>query len=77
LGSQIQDTERWGLVKGDQLEELIRLFGDNTYFLEQLIKGLRAKRKEGTWNRGKAVKDGTADYFAGDADLPFTLPEDS
>jgi four helix bundle protein len=77
LGSQIQDCERWGLVKGDELKQLVRLYGDTTYFLEQLIKGLRAKRKEGTWDRSMGVKDATTDYIAGDADVPFTLPEDS
>jgi hypothetical protein len=77
LGSQIQDCERWGLVKGDKLEQLIRLFGDTSYFLEQLIKGLRAKRKEGTWDRSMGIKDGIADYTAGDADAPFTLQEES
>jgi four helix bundle protein len=75
LGSQIQDCERWGLVKGDELKQLIRLYGDTTYFLEQLIKGLRAKRKEGTWDRSMGVKDETTDYIGGDADVPFMLPD--
>jgi four helix bundle protein len=75
LGSQIQDCERWGLVRGDDLEQTIRLFGDATYFLEQLIKGLRAKRKDGTWDRSMGVKEQTADYVTEDADLPFTPPE--
>jgi hypothetical protein len=75
LGSQIQDCERWGLVKGDDLEQVIRLFGDATYFLEQLIEGLRAKRKDGTWDRSMGVKEQTVDYVTEDADLPFTLPE--
>ena len=59
LGSQIQDCERWQLVKDSELEQLISLFGDTTYFLEQLIKGLRAKRKEGTWDRSMGVKEKT------------------
>jgi four helix bundle protein len=75
LGSQLQDSERWGLVRGDELERIIRLFGDATYFLEQMIKGLRAKRKDGTWDRSMGVKEQTVDYVAEDADLPFTPPE--
>jgi hypothetical protein len=62
-------------VKGNDLEQIIRLFGDATYFLEQLIKGLRAKRKDGTWDRNMGVKEQTLDYVTEDADLPFTLPE--
>jgi four helix bundle protein len=77
LGSQIQDCERWGLVKGSALERLVRLYGDTTFFLEQLIKGLRAKRQEGTWDRNLGVKElSTADYGVGDADAPFTLPDE-
>jgi four helix bundle protein len=76
LGSQIQDCERWGLAKDNELVQLIRLYGDATYFLEQLIKGLRAKRKEGTWDRSMGVREKTADYVAGDADVPFTIPDE-
>ena len=76
LGSQMQDCERWGLVKGQELEEFLRLYGDATYFLETLLKGLWAKRKEGTWNRSMGVKEQAVDYVASDADVPFALPED-
>jgi four helix bundle protein len=75
LGSQIQDCERWGLVKGMELEQLIRLYGDTTYFLEQLIKGLRAKRKEGTWDRNMGVKEDGGEYGVGEADVPSRLPD--
>jgi four helix bundle protein len=53
LGDYIRFCElaRGSLVQKEELQQLIRLFGDATYFLEQLIKGLRAKRKEGTWDR--------------------------
>ena len=63
-------------MKGNDLKQLIRLYGDATYFLEQLIKGLRAKRKEGTWDRSMGVREKTADYVAGDADVPFRLPDE-
>ena len=75
LGSQIQDCERWGVVREGNLERLVALFGDATFFLEQLIKGLRAKRQEGTWDRGSGTKDSPASHEAGDADIPFTPPE--
>jgi hypothetical protein len=55
---------------------LVRLFGDATFFLERLIKSLRAKRKEGAWDRSMGVKEGTAEYTADDADMPFALPEE-
>lgn len=76
LGSQIQDCERWKLITGSEVEQLIRLYGDTTYFLEQLIKGLRAKRREGTWDRSMGVKEQGAGYVASDADVPFTLPDE-
>lgn len=76
LGSQIQDKERWRLVKGNELEQLIHLFGDATYFLEQLIKGLRAKRKEGIWDRDMGVKEGTVAYNNDDAEMPFSFPDE-
>lgn len=75
LGSQIQDCERWGLVKEESLERLVQLFGDATFFLEQLIKGLHAKRRKGTWDRDLGVKDLPAAYRAGDADIPFAPPD--
>lgn len=62
LGSQIQDCERLGLVDGEDLERLIRIFGDTTYFLEQLIKSLRAKRKNDSWDRNMGVKEPPGDY---------------
>lgn len=76
LGSQIQDCERWGLVGGDKLEQLVSLFGDATYFLERLIKGLRAKRKDGTWDRSMGVKEEAAEYAVDDAQVPFSLPDE-
>jgi four helix bundle protein len=69
LGSQIQDCERWELVKDSELEQLVHLYGDTSYFLEQLIKSLRAKRNEGTWDRSMGVKEEGPDYFAVNADV--------
>lgn len=74
LGSQIQDCERWNLIKGIELEQLIHLFGDSTYMLEQLIKGLRAQRKEGNWDRSLGMKEETTAYIVDDSDVPFALP---
>jgi four helix bundle protein len=71
LGSQIQDCERWGLLKEAPLAELIKRFGDTTYFLEELIKSLKAKQKDGSWDRSYGVKEPEPNYFIGDT---FTDP---
>ena len=76
LGSQIQDCERWRLIKGQELEELLQLFSDTTYFLEPLIKSLRKKRQEGTWDRSMGVKEEAAAYIVNEEDYPFELPEE-
>jgi four helix bundle protein len=62
LGSQIQDCERWDLLNKDEAQKLTHLFGDTSYFLENLIKSLRAKRKDGTWDRSMGVGEGESDY---------------
>lgn len=71
-----QMCERWSLIKGEKLTELVRLYGDATWFLEQLIKGLRAKRREDNWDRSMGIKEEEASYVATDADIPFTLPDE-
>ncbi len=74
LGSQIQDCERWGLVKENELKPLLHLYSDATWFLEQLIKGLRAKRQEGNWDRNMGIKEETVSYNTDhDADDSFIL----
>jgi hypothetical protein len=61
---------------------MLRRFGDTTYFLEQLMKGLWAKREEGTWNRTMTREAGfqyETDFedvsrtVAGDSELPRDL----
>ena len=69
LGSQIQDSERWGLVGGDVLDDLLEQYAEATLLLERLIGGLRKKQRSGEWDRG-LVKE------TGDADLPLILPEE-
>jgi len=76
LGSQIQRCERWRLISGDSLTQLLQLYSDATYNLEQLIKSLRAKRQEGTWDRSLGVRDASVSYQVHSSDLPFELPED-
>jgi len=44
--------------------------------LENLIKGLRAKREAGKWDRSLQAKEPAAAYLAEDADIPFTPPDD-
>lgn len=64
LGSQIQDAERWGLLQGESLDKLLALFKDTTYLLEQLLKSLHRKRKDGDWNRDLNLRDASEPYFA-------------
>lgn len=75
LGSQIQDCERWGLVAGDELAELLELYGDTTFFLERLIVSLKKKQRDGTWDKSFGVKEAGGVYAAEDADQSFELPE--
>ena len=56
---------------------LLPLFSDASFMLEKLIKGLRKKRTEGTWDRTLTAKEPPAEYIAEDADVLFALPEDS
>ena len=76
LGSQIQRCERWGLITGDALARILALYGDATYHLEQLIKSLRAKRQEGTWDRSLGVREPTEPYQVFPSSDIFELPDD-
>jgi len=51
LGTYIQDCERWSLVTGDELENIVSLYGETSYLLNQLLRSLYKKRPEGTWER--------------------------
>ena len=51
LGTCIQDCERWGMVTGDELGEVVSLYGETSYLLNQLLRSLYQKRREGTWER--------------------------
>ena len=79
LGSQIQDCERWKLITGSELEQLLQLYSDTTWLLEKLIKSLRAKRQDGTWDRNLGVKEEAHNYTVNIAnddflELPDELP---
>jgi len=75
LGSQIQDCERWKLVAGEPLQELLEQYGDTTFFLERLIAALKKKQQTGDWDKSFGVKEASAIYSVEDADYPFELPE--
>jgi four helix bundle protein len=60
LGTYIQDCERWGLVTGDELGDLVSLYGETSYLLNQLLRGLYKKRRDGTWQR--PIREPPADY---------------
>jgi len=76
LGSQIQDCERWGLITGNQLTELLEQFSDATFFLERLLSGLKKKQRAKGWDRSFGAKEAGIVYVAEDADQPFELPEE-
>jgi four helix bundle protein len=76
LGSQIQDCERWGLITGDELAELLELFSETTLLLERLITGLIRKRETGEWDKNFGVKETGSIYQVEDADQTFELPEE-
>jgi four helix bundle protein len=77
LGSQIQDCERWGLIAGNSLADLLEQYGDSTYFLEHLITGLKKKQKDGSWDKSFGVKESREEYGTEDADVPFEIPEET
>jgi len=78
LGSQIQRCERRKLIIGESLTRLLALYGDATYYLEQLIKSLRAKRQEGDWDRSLGVHEQPVPYeifpIIDTIDLPDDFP---
>jgi len=76
LGSQLQDCERWGVLDDEQLEQLLVIYRDASFMLEKLIKGLRAKRSQGDWDRSLKAKEQPAEYQAGDADVEFMSPDE-
>ncbi len=69
LGSQIQDCERWGLVGGDTLADLLEQYGEATLLLERLIAGLKKKQQSGGWDRSFGVQESAVAYLPEDVDL--------
>jgi hypothetical protein len=63
-------------LDGPKLVHLLLLYRDTTFMLEKLIKGLRAKREAGDWDRSLQAKEPPPEYSAEDADIPFTSPDD-
>ena len=57
LGSYIQDCERWGLIVGEELQRIVQLYGDTSFFLDRLIQSLVKKRQEGSWDKQFWVKE--------------------
>ena len=60
LGTYIQDCERWELVAGDELDDFVSLYGETSYLLNQLLRSLYKKRREGTWQR--PIREPSPDY---------------
>ncbi|MCX6030981.1 MAG: four helix bundle protein [Chloroflexi bacterium] len=72
LGSQIQTCERWGLVAGAKLADLLEQYSDTTYLLERLIASLIEKRQAGDWDKSFGVKEARAVYLVEDGELGGT-----
>lgn len=66
LGSYIQDCERWGLLAGEQLDQILYVFSGASYFLDRLISSLKAKQKKGDWDKEFWTKEEPALYMLGD-----------
>lgn len=50
LGSQIQDCERWQLLTGRNLTDIVTLYADTSYLLDGLLRALHRKKNSGDWN---------------------------
>ncbi len=67
LGTYIQNCERWKLVTGEELDELISLYSETSYLLNQLLRSLHKKRLEGTWER--ALREQSVGYDVSSSSL--------
>lgn len=70
LGSQIQDSERWNLIDGEQLQQIVDLYADTSYLLDGLIKALRRKQKNDDWDQSFGVREDTAPYEFNPSEIP-------
>jgi len=66
LGTQLHHCERAGLLTGEKLQRIARLYEQTCYFLDRLLQSLRKKQEEGQWDRKFWVKEGTAPYEIGE-----------
>ena len=74
LGTYIQDCERWELVAGDELDDFVSLYGETSYLLNQLLRSLYNKRREGTWQR--PIRESPSDYEI-QTSLPSSLDQEA
>ncbi len=63
LGSYIQDCERFGLIKGEELAKTVAMYSDTTFLLDRLIHSLRQKEQDGTWDKQFWVKEEQETYI--------------
>ena len=71
LGSYVQDCERFGLLKGEELAKIVGLYSDTVFLLDRLIQSLRLKEKDGTWDKQFWIKEESEPYNV------EPLPEDN
>ncbi len=62
LGSYVQDCERFGLIKGEELTKMLEIYGDATFLLDRLIHSLRQKERDGTWDKQFWIKEEQETY---------------
>ena len=62
LGSYLQECERWGLIGGETLAQIIAFYADTSYLLDRLIASLRKKQQDGDWDQQFWVKEERATY---------------
>ncbi|MGQ9683039.1 MAG: four helix bundle protein [Anaerolineae bacterium] len=69
FGSQLQDSERWGLLADDELSGLLDLYSEVSLLLERLIASLLRKQKSVEWDRSFGVHERPVAYGELEADV--------
>jgi len=69
LGSYIQDCEQWGRLQGEELQTILKAYGDTTFFLDRLIQGLKGKQRDQSWDKEFKLKEDREPYITSDEPL--------
>ena len=74
LGSDIHHCERVGLLKGEELKQIVDLYSETSYLLDRLLDSLYRKRRGES--RTRTIREQQTPYVVGDSltdELPQTL----